>query len=263
MRRYILFITILVAFILSCAGTLPKNIADSDSYEGILIDSGDSSQIITMNNDIFPVSGKPTAVNGSDWIFDTDIPSDFPYKITQIGLVCTPKVYGQKIQINDVLISGNRVFISYHAAGEMFGGVIQIIRIKGNQLILEQEITFEDADILSLSLDDNTLYFSGLSAGPRQFVGSVDLSDIKASRIAASYVDLNNGKPSGASALNERLDPETDTEDIITLCNIVTTFSELLFPFGGDSGRIIEFSHKYLFVADKTEGVSVYKFTDK
>lgn len=108
----------------------------------------------------------------------------FQYSIKHLAKILPMNLKGQNgltVQANQIIINGNKAYISYNYAGDEFKGAIQIIDItKADSPVVSAEIRFTDKDINCIYLDGNKLLFGG-AADPdyndnRSFVGMVDVS---------------------------------------------------------------------------------------
>lgn len=130
---------------------------------------------------------------------------DFEKSITHKVRILPVQVDGVPVHANDVFIQGNRAYIAYNYAGDMFKGAIQIVDISnpGEPEILT-ELKFSSMDINTLEMYSSKQLLFGGQADPdqfgfRSFVGSIDLGDlpeveieIDIDSIAASIVDLES-----------------------------------------------------------------------
>lgn len=84
--------------------------------------------------------------------------------LTLVAEVEPPELDGETLQATEIRISGNKAFVSYNVAGEVFKGAVEIFNITDPltpELISSAK--FSDSDVNGLSIHGNDLYLASAS----------------------------------------------------------------------------------------------------
>ncbi|MFA6618622.1 MAG: hypothetical protein WCT23_06110 [Candidatus Neomarinimicrobiota bacterium] len=130
---------------------------------------------------------------------------DIGYDVILSAKIPAVIVESLPVHANDIVIKGNKAYIAYNYAGEIFRGAIQIVDIgdKDEPEIIE-EILMPSMDINALYIDGNDLIFGG-AADPdiwnfKSFIGKINTKKIKPNEIAESITELPSHALTGIAA---------------------------------------------------------------
>jgi hypothetical protein len=243
---------VITALAVGCSLEEPTDISGN-----VTVSTGDNSLLTEMDQEVFldeegyDPGKRPVPVE------------TLGYSIIQIGEIRPTTVSGHTVQANDILISGNRAYVAYNTAGEVFDGAVQIIKITGKSMRIEKEIRFADMDVIALHLQGEKLYFSGMAnpdvfEGNRSFIGSIDVGSPKAAAIVDSIVYLNSYAATGIAAYDDKLYVSVGAADggIEILDSLMTPLDDDPVISADDIRDIEEYSGGVIALAGTTDSVA-------
>jgi len=129
-----------------------KNIVVENNSEAL------SSRVIYTNKVI-------EIVDNSNNNKPTQAPKKEDALLTLIAEVDPPSYEGTTLQATEVIIKGNKAYVSYNVAGETMLGAIEVFNItKEDNPELESSVILTDTDVNGITVHGNDLYFAGASS---------------------------------------------------------------------------------------------------
>ncbi len=189
--------------------------------------TNESSKNIVIENDSEILASRVTYTNKIIEIVDNtnkNKPTQAPKKedalLTLIAEVTPPSYEGTTLQATEVIIKGNKAYVSYNIAGEKMLGAIEVFNItKADNPELISSVILKDTDVNGITVHGSDLYFAGasnelhamlakmkISAGKlTDDITTIDLPGFAGTDVDVSgnFVYATSGDNAGISILNK------------------------------------------------------------
>ena len=159
--------TVLFAFIIVFLSACKLASEDNDESSNIIVQNDqavldervdDQQQVVDIEVDT-TVSTKPGFAPKSK----DDKAAELT--LTLVAQVSAPTHDGQTLQATDVRASGNKAYVTYNVAGEVFMGAVEVYNITDSSApVLESTAIFVDTDINGVAIHGNDLYLAGATS---------------------------------------------------------------------------------------------------
>ena len=167
LNKKIIFVVLAILWMLTLASCV-----STDSKETLVVenDADILASRVTYKNEVIAINS--SSVNNK---VRSSVPDEEPL-LTLVAEVSPPSFDDITLQATEVIIKGNKAYVSYNVAGETMSGALEVFEINdANNPTLISSLIFMDTDVNGIAVHGNELYFAGASESMQAMFAKVTI----------------------------------------------------------------------------------------